>query len=79
MVLFGKNKVILSSVVRLVCKYKVIPKDTGGRTDGFTSDCWENGRCYCGRVLARVVERVVLPWSHGSTSGCINFWGRHVF
>ena len=36
MVFVGKDKVILGSVVRLVCQYKVIPKDTGGRTDGST-------------------------------------------
>ena len=33
MVFVGKDNVILGSVVRLVCQYKVIPKDTGGRTD----------------------------------------------
>ena len=36
MVFVGKDNVILGSVVRLVCQYKVIPKDTGGRTDGST-------------------------------------------
>ena len=37
MVFVGKDNVILGSVVRLVCQYKVIPKDTGGRTDGSTT------------------------------------------
>ena len=49
----------------------------GGRTDGSTTDCWQNGRFYRGRATERVVERAVLPWNHGRTGGSTNFWGRH--
>ena len=51
---------------------------SGGRTDGSTTDCWSNGWCYCGRAKTWVVERAVLPWNHGRTSGSTIFWGRDV-